>query len=138
VEDFDLQYRTNLRAPYLLSQQLLPMLRQGLGQIVFLNSSVAVNSKSHVAQYAATKQGLKAVADSLRDELNDSSIRVLTVFAGRTATPMQESIHQNLSKTYHPESLLQPEDIAEIVTAAIALPRTAEVTEISIRPLRRA
>jgi NADP-dependent 3-hydroxy acid dehydrogenase YdfG len=137
VEDFDLQYRANLRAPYMLTQHLLPMLRRGRGQIVFLNSSVAVNSKSCVSQYAATKQGLKAVADSVRNELNDEGVRVLTVFAGRTATPMQEGIYRSDLKEYHPEYLLQPEDIAEMVVAAISLPRTAEVTEISIRPFRR-
>jgi short-subunit dehydrogenase len=137
VEDFDLQYRANLRAPYRLTQHLLPMLRRSRGQIIFLNSSVAVNSKSNVSQYAATKQGLKAVADSLRNELNDEGVRVLTVFAGSTATPMQEAIHRSDFKEYHPEYLLQPEDIAEMVIAAISLPRTAEVTEISIRPLRR-
>jgi len=38
-------------------------------------------------------------------------------------------------QTYRPELLLQPEDVASIVLAALSLPRTAEVTDLAIRPL---
>src|ERR1700730_16356806 len=39
LEDFDLQYRLNVRPPYALTQALLPMLRSSQGQVVFINSS---------------------------------------------------------------------------------------------------
>jgi NADP-dependent 3-hydroxy acid dehydrogenase YdfG len=137
VEDFDLQYRANVRAPYFLTQALLPMLQVGPGQIVFINSSVGLKAVGGVSQFAATQHSLKAIADSLRDEVNPDGIRVLNVFPGRTATPRQESIFQREGRTYHPELLLQPEDIAAVVVNSLTLPRTAEVTEISIRPLKK-
>ena len=56
IEDFDRQYRTNVRAPYLLTQSLLPMLKACQGQIVFINSTVGLTSKANLGQYAATKQ----------------------------------------------------------------------------------
>src|SRR5262245_60609828 len=37
VDDFDWQYRVNVRAPYAVTQALLPMLRSHRGQIVFIN-----------------------------------------------------------------------------------------------------
>jgi NADP-dependent 3-hydroxy acid dehydrogenase YdfG len=40
-------------------------------------------------------------------------------------------------KEYRPELLLQPEDVAAVVLNALTLPRTAEVTDISIRPLSK-
>jgi NADP-dependent 3-hydroxy acid dehydrogenase YdfG len=46
-------------------------------------------------------------------------------------------IHAWEGKQYRPDRLLQPEDVAAIVVASIALPRTAEVTEISIRPMAK-
>ena len=66
VEEFDLQYAINVRAPYVLTQRLLPLLTAARGQIVFINSSLGLTVKrSDVGQYAATKHALKAIADSL-------------------------------------------------------------------------
>ena len=85
IKDFDWQYWVNVRAPYALTQALLPMLKPVKGQIVFLNSSVGLNAKAGIGQYAATKHALKAIADSLREEVNPEGLRVLSVFLGRTA-----------------------------------------------------
>jgi short-subunit dehydrogenase len=135
LEDFDRHYRINVRAPYALAQALLPMLRLRQGQIVFINSSVAVlNARAKVGQYAATKHALKAIADSLREEVNAEGIRVLSVYPGRTATPMQAAVHEMEGRDYHPERLMQPKDVATMVTSALSLPRSAEVTDIMIRP----
>jgi NADP-dependent 3-hydroxy acid dehydrogenase YdfG len=136
VKDLDLQYRTNVRAPYWLTQQVLPLLIAARGQVVFVNSSAGLTAaRSEVGQYAATKHALKAIADSLREEVNSKGVRVLSVFLGRTATPMQKAIFRNEGKSYSPEKLLQPEDIASIVLHAMLLPPTAEVTDIMIRPM---
>ena len=137
VTDLDLQYRTNVRAPYLLTQALLPLLRRQQGQVVFINSSVGLTARGQVGPYAATKHALKALADSLREEVNAEGVRVLSVYLGRTASPMQARIHATEGKTYHPEYLLQPSDVAAVVLNALCLPRTAEVTDISIRPMRK-
>jgi NADP-dependent 3-hydroxy acid dehydrogenase YdfG len=135
LDDFDRQYQANLRAPFALTKGLLPSLRRARGQIVFVGSSAALVARANAGQYAATQAGLRALSTSLRDEVNADGIRVTTVFPGRTATPRQAMIHDWEGKPYHPERLLQPEDVAAIVVASISLPRTAEVTEISIRPM---
>jgi NAD(P)-dependent dehydrogenase (short-subunit alcohol dehydrogenase family) len=138
IEDLDLQYVTNVRAPYLLTKRLLPLLTTSRGQIVFVNSSAGLTARGpEVGQYAATKHALRAIADSLREELNPKGIRVLSVYLGRTATPMQEALFREEGKTYHPEILLQPEDVAAVVVQTLMLPATAEVTDISIRPMRK-
>ena len=136
IEDLDRQYRINVRAPYLLTQLLLPMLRSRRGQIVFVNSSAGQIASANVGQYGATKHALRAIADSLRQEVSTDSLRVLSVFPGRTASPMQASIHAIEGKTYRPEHLVQPEDVAAMLVSAISLPRSAEVTDINVRPLR--
>ncbi|MBC7945867.1 MAG: SDR family NAD(P)-dependent oxidoreductase [Burkholderiales bacterium] len=134
IADFDLQYSTNLRAPYLLTQSLLPLICETRGQIVFINSSAALSAKAGVGQYAATKAGLKAVANSLRQEVA-RDMRVLTVFLGSTATPMQEAISEMKGREYSPEHLIQPGDAAQTVISTLALPRTVELTELVLRPL---
>jgi len=139
VEDFDVQYATNVRAPYVLTQRLLPLLTTARGQIVFINSSVGlVARRPEVGQYSATKHALKAIADSLREEVNPKGIRVLTVYLGRTATPMQEALYRQEGRVFHPEALLQPEDVASVIVQTLDLPSTAEVTDISIRPMLKA
>jgi len=137
VEEFDRQYRTNIRGPFILTQTLLPLLRQHRGQIVFINSSAGLSSQAHLSQYSATKHALKALADSLRQELNAEGIRVLSVYPGRTATPLQAEIHGIEGKEYFPERLLQPEDVAAVVINALRMERTAEITNIHIRPMKK-
>jgi short-subunit dehydrogenase len=137
VELLESQHRTNVAAPYALTRAWLPQLQRARGQVVFLNSSAGIAAHANLSQYAATKHALKAIADSLREEVNASQVRVLSVFAGRTATPLQERLFAAEGREYQPERLLQPSDVARMVLAALALPRTAEVTEIHIRPLQK-
>lgn len=137
VDELDWLYRLNVRAPYALTQALLPALKLGCGQVVFVNSSAGVNANPALSQYSATKFALRAIADSLRQELNAEGVRVLSVYPGRTASPMQESVHRMEGKNYHSEDLLQPGDVASIVIHAVSLPRSAEVTDIFIRPMKR-
>ena len=143
VDALDDMYRLNLRAPYLLTQRLLPLLRRARGQVVFVNSSAGMHASAGTSQYAATKHALKALADSLRCEVNDDGIRVLSVYPGRTASPMQERLHSQQSlhrqqscceRPYVAADLLQPDDVAAVVVQALRLPRTAEVTDLHVRP----
>lgn len=138
VEELDALFRTNVRSTYLLTQELLPDLRsRGAGQVVFVNSSIVAGARAGLGQYAAAKLALRGLADSLRDEVNGQGIRVLSVYPGKTATPMQAAIYAAEQRPYEPGNLLQPEDVAEIVLAALLLPWSAEVTDIHVRPMRK-
>jgi len=133
--DLDELYRVNLRAPFLLTQALLPCLAAARGQLVFVSSSAALCPREDNGLYAATKAGLTALADSIRQRVNPLGVRVLSVFPGRTATRMQERIHAFEGKSYDAAKLLQPSDLAAVVVHALMLPRTAEVTEVKVRPM---
>ncbi len=135
AEHLDDHYKTNVRAPYVLTQGLLPRLKSRQGQILFVNSSAGLTARANVSQYAASKHALKAMADSLREEVNPYGVRVLSLFLGRTASPMQATVCRMEGKTYRPELLMQPEDVAAVAVHALSLPRGVEVTEISMRPM---
>lgn len=136
--EFDLQFSVNTRAPFILTRLLLPHLKRSKGQIVFLNSSASQHkSRAGLSAYTASKAALQSIADSLREEVNTSEVRVLSVFPGRTATPMQEDIFRKENRDYEGSQLLQPEDIARSVINALSMPRSAEVTDIHIRPFRK-
>jgi NAD(P)-dependent dehydrogenase (short-subunit alcohol dehydrogenase family) len=134
VEEFDLQYRINLRAPYLLTQLFLPQLKRRPGQVVFINSSTGQNARPTVTQYAAVKHGLRGLADAFRMEVAPAGVRVISVYPGQTATAMQERRYAIEGKRYEPEKLIQPADVASAVLTVVAMPRTAVVTDLHVRP----
>lgn len=137
IEDFDYQYKINVRAPFLLTQKILPMLVEDHGQIAFVNSTVAMGAKNKLSQYCATKSALKAVADSLRLEVNSQGIRVLTLYPGRTASPMQEKVCELEGSAFNPELMLRSEHVAKLLVSTLAMPRDTEVTDIYFRPMKK-
>jgi len=137
VEELDKLYNNNVRAPFLLTQSLLPMLMERSGQIVFMNSPQAIQPSASVGFYAASQHALRALTEVLRQEVNEAGVRVLTIYPGRTATPRMELIFESEGRKYRPEVLLQADDIAAMVVQSLKLPRTAEVTSIQIRPMKK-
>jgi len=134
IDDLDRLHAVNLRAPYLLTQALLPFLARAGGHIVFVNSSAGIRPSAGVAAYGATKHALRGLADALRDEVNPLGVRVTSIYPGRTRTPLQAQVHAWEGRDEMPDDLLDPEDIASMVVALVTLPDRAEVTELRIRP----
>lgn len=137
VEELDRIYAINVRAPYALIRATVDGVVRRQGQFVVISSSAALRGRASAAQYSASHAALRSLAESLRDELNADEVRVLSVYPGRTATGIWARAAEQAGTPYRPELLLQPEDIAESVVSALALPRTAELTDLHIRPLRK-
>ncbi|MEU4091864.1 SDR family oxidoreductase [Streptomyces sp. NPDC026673] len=124
----------NLVAPAELTRLVLPQLRLSRGHVVFVNSGAGLNAHAEWGAYAASKHGLKALADSLRQEEHGNGVRVTSVYPGRTATPMQAKVHQQEGKAYDPARWITPESVATAILTAIDLPRDAEINDLTIRP----
>ena len=133
ITELDRQYAVNLRAPFSLTTALTPALVAARGQVVFVNSGAGQRSSPGWSQYAATKFGLRALADAFRAEVAERGVRVTTVFPGRTATPMQQKVHRFEGREYHADSFMGPEQVASTIMHAVELPRSATIPEISIR-----
>lgn len=80
---------------------------------------------------------LKATADSLRDEVNGQGVRVTTLYLGRTAGERQRQIFEYEGRPYRPEKLVQPTDVARSVRFLLEMSKTAEVTDLMIRPMQK-
>ncbi len=137
IRELDKLYAINVRAPFLLTQLLLPKLVQSQGQVVFINSSAGIASKQGLSGYSATKFAMKSIADALRLEVNTQGVRVMSVYPGKTASPMQAQAHMLVNQEYAPGKLMQPDDVAQAVLAALSLPATAEMTDLHIRPMKK-
>ena len=134
---FDRQIAANVLGPYALLQQVQPLLIESSGQVIFINSTQGLKATAGVGQFAATQHAMKAVADSLRDEVNANGVRVTSIFLGRTATERQRAIFAIEGRPYPPERLIQPADVGGLVLFLLGLPRTSEVTDILVRPMQK-
>lgn len=126
------QLEVNLLAPALLTRAALPALRAGSGTVVFVNSGAGLHAHPQWAAYAASKFGLRALAESLRAE--EPGIRVTTVYPGRVATPMQSDVHRQEGREYDETAWIRPETVAAAVVDAIDLGPDATVPDVVIRP----
>lgn len=133
IADWAEQLRVNLVAPAALTRVALPALRAARGTVVFVNSGAGLTAHPGWSAYAASKHGLRALADSLRGEEPD--IRVSTVYPGRTATPMQEKVHAQEGKSYDAAAWIRPETVAAQVVALLDLPRDSTIPDVTVRPL---
>ena len=124
----------NLTAPAVLTAHLLPALREAHGTVLFVNSSAGLTANAQWSAYAASKFGLRALADSLRAEEAGNGVRVTTVFPSRTATPMQEKVHEQEGRTYDASRWLQPATVVDSMLHVLDLPDDATIPELVIRP----
>lgn len=134
LETWQLQLDVNLTSPAVLTRELLPHLRQARGTVVFVNSTAGITAHPEWGAYAASKFGLRGLADALRAEEANHGVRVTTVFPGRTATPMQELVHEQEGRAYDPSGFILPETVAEAILQVVDLPRDATAAEVVLRP----
>jgi 3-oxoacyl-[acyl-carrier protein] reductase len=126
ADDFDLLYATNVRAPFLLVQELLPVLGDG-SNIIAISSVVArqvvgkpgLENKSILA-YASTKGALEVLVKNWAAILGPQGIRVNAIAPGVIDTGMS-----NFTKTEEGREITlgmqalkrigTPEDVADVV-----------------------
>jgi NAD(P)-dependent dehydrogenase (short-subunit alcohol dehydrogenase family) len=102
--------------------------------VVFVNSGAGLSASPHWAAYAASKFGLRALADALRAEEAEHGVRVSAVYPGRTATPMQERVHEQEGRAYDAGDWIRPETVAATILNLVDLPRDATISEVTVRP----
>ncbi len=100
-------------------------LKDSTGHLL-LTSSVAGRRALQGSLYSATKHAVTAMAESARQELNDSGVRVTSIEPGMVDTPFFDSPVSNA---------LEPDDIARAVMYAVQQPPHVDVNEILIRPV---
>ncbi len=128
------QLAINLVAPAVLTRICLPAVRAARGTFVFVNSGAGLVAHPQWSAYAASKFGLRALADSLRAEEQEHGVRVTTVYPGRTATPMQQKVHHQEGKEYDASDWIDPDTVVDAILHVLDLPEDATVSDLTIRP----
>lgn len=126
------QLTVNLVAAAELTRLLLPALRAAGGHVVFVNSGSGLRANAGWSAYAASKHGLRALADALRAE--EPRLAVTSVYPGRTATPMQQHVRRQQGADYDPADYIKPHTVARVIANTLSTPRDAVITDVSVRP----
>ncbi|MBO9711647.1 SDR family oxidoreductase [Sphingomonas sp.] len=116
IEDFDALFAVNVRAPFFLVQQLLPILREG-SSVIFTSSLAAHAAVGTLPAYAATKGAIDTLVKHLAASLGPRGIRVNAVAPGVVATDMSSFTKTDAGRDYTLgiqalQRLAQADDIA--------------------------
>jgi NADP-dependent 3-hydroxy acid dehydrogenase YdfG len=114
---------TNVYGPAILAKAALPQLTANRGHFV-LTGSTAGRKVYPGNLYTATKWAVTGYAESLRQQLVGTGIRVLHIAPGHVDTPLWKEA---------PEAVIAPETVAGAILWALALPPGVDVSEIMIR-----
>ena len=115
---------TNVLGPAYTIRATIDALRDTKGHLL-LTSSVAGRRALPGSLYSSTKHAVTAMAESARQELNDSGVRVTSIEPGMVDTPFFDN---------RPSNALEADDIARAVMYAVSQPAHVDVNEILIRP----
>lgn len=119
VEDFNRLFAVNVRAPFFLIQQTLPILGEG-SSIVFVSSLAAHSVVGQLAAYAATKGAIDTLVKHFASALGTRGIRVNAVAPGIVNTDMSNFAKTEAGQQYAMNMqairrIAAPEDIAPVV-----------------------
>jgi len=130
IEDWDRQLDVNLRASFLVSQAFIPGMKQRLnGTLAFMNSVAGKKGYAHSAAYVASKYGMRGLADSLREELREDNIKVISIHPGAVDTPFWDGTGVNFPR----EEMLSTHTLAQSIVHAIQSPGNFAVEELVVR-----
>ena len=129
-DEWDIQIDTNLKGAFLITQEIVPkMIKNKMGKIVFINSVAGLNPYPYSSVYVASKYGLRGFSNSLREELREHNIKVISVYPGAVDTPFWNKIKVDFPRN----EMLSPEDVSSSIVHAILAPNNIVQEELVIR-----
>jgi NAD(P)-dependent dehydrogenase (short-subunit alcohol dehydrogenase family) len=119
--DFDDQIDTNLKAPYLLVQNLVPgMVERGEGSVINVTTVAASTPAAGAGIYGASKAALELLTKLWADEFGSQGVRVNAVAPGPTRTPgaadLSTELIEGLGRTTALGRMAESDEIANVVT----------------------
>ena len=139
VSDIDTALEINLSAAILLTRLVLPKMRERQsGHILFTGSTAGHGSFPNIAVYSATKAAISGFVAGLKADTSGYGVRVTEIVCGRVETGLYKNILDEKARAamYAGAVAVQPEDVAQMVVAVLALPPNADVLRFDIVPTR--
>ncbi|RHW28336.1 SDR family oxidoreductase [Nocardioides immobilis] len=132
VHRFDTLFAVNMRSAFVLTQELLPLLRQAGrrsrlgGRVIAVASTTGVVGEPLNSAYGATKAALISWCEAVSTEESGRGVSATAVCPGYVATAMTES----LSEQVPPEEMIPVADVAEAVVSLARLSKGTVVPSL--------
>lgn len=140
TEDWRRMINTNVLGLMYVTHAALPIMKkQNSGHIVNISSVAGRTARAGSGVYNASKWGVVAFSEALRQEVLKSHVRVTIIEPGAVATELTQHITDQTAKQATEEWVksitpLESEDIAAAIMYAVTQPERVDVNEILIRP----
>lgn len=123
--------QTNVMGMYYVTKEVLPyLINQNEGEIINVSSTAGLNGNATTSAYSASKFAVIGMSESLMKEVRKNNIRVCTLTPSTIATDM--SVELGIANKDSLDTVLQPEDFAEIIIAGLKLPKRAMLKSVSL------
>jgi NADP-dependent 3-hydroxy acid dehydrogenase YdfG len=144
VEEWQQMVEVNLLGLMYMTKAAVPHLLEaaegehGVADIVNISSVAGRIARRNSGVYNATKFGVGAFSESLRQEVTRQHVRVALVEPGAVATELQShnrpEVKEQIEKRFEDMEILQAEDIADAIEFVVTRPPHTTVNEILVRP----
>lgn len=111
IESFELTYRVNVFAPFVLMKEVAKNMKTNGGKILNVASTAGMTPRPGWLSYASSKASVIAMSETLTAELAEYGIKVYCVSPGRCATKLRTRLAPDEDQT----TIMQPEEVAEVV-----------------------
>lgn len=133
LEDFERTLAVNLSAHFALVREFVPeMRRRGTGHVVSIGSVADRTPLRGNAAYAASKYGLRALHEVLREELRGTGVRATLVSPARVDTTIWDDVTPPADVPGAQPGMLAASDVADAVLFAVTRAPTVNVDEIRL------
>lgn len=123
--------QTNVMGMYYVTKEVLPyLIHKNEGDIINVASTAGLSGNATTSAYSASKFAVIGMSESLMKEVRKNNIRVCTLTPSTIASDM--SVELGIANKDSEDSVLQPEDFAELIVAGLKLPRRAMLKSASL------
>ncbi|CAM3908333.1 3-ketoacyl-ACP reductase [Flavobacterium cucumis] len=123
--------QTNVMGMYYVTKEVLPyLIANNQGDIFNVSSTAGLAGNPNTSAYSASKFAVIGMSESLMKEVRKNNIRVCTLTPSTIASDM--SIELGIASKEATETVLQPEDFAELIVSTLQLPRRALLKSASL------
>lgn len=123
--------QTNVMGMYYVTKEVLPyLIDKNEGDIFNVASTAGLNGNATTSAYSASKFAVIGMSESLMKEVRKNNIRVCTLTPSTIVSDM--SVELGIANKDSEDSVLQPEDFAELIVAGLKLPRRAMLKGASL------
>ncbi|EFM09468.1 short-chain dehydrogenase/reductase SDR [Paenibacillus curdlanolyticus YK9] len=120
-EQWEQIIQTNLMGTYYVTRAALPtMIAQNSGSIINIASTAGERGFATGSAYVASKFAVMGLTESLMQEVRKSNIRVTALTPSTVNTPLAQNAGLKIGDE---DRMMQPEDVADLILAALKLPQ---------------